>query len=57
LHQLEDMLEKVELQVGQVLFREGDVGDSLYIILNGFVEIIKIFGSPDARLVAVSREI
>jgi CRP-like cAMP-binding protein len=37
--ELENILEKVKLKEGQILFREGDLGDSLYIILDGSLEI------------------
>jgi len=41
------------LPAGQLLFIEGDPGDTLSIILSGQVEVIKAHGTPDEWIVAV----
>src|SRR5438874_6020445 len=38
---------------GTVLFKEGERGDCLYIVLTGQVEIVKAIGTDDERLVGV----
>ncbi|MBI4228610.1 MAG: cyclic nucleotide-binding domain-containing protein [Deltaproteobacteria bacterium] len=51
---LEELVGKVKLKSfnqGDVIFREGDPGDSLYIIRNGFVKITKQSGGKD-RIIA-----
>lgn len=40
LEQLIDRLGLVELQAGQVLFRQGDTGDALYVVAEGSVAVI-----------------
>jgi sigma-B regulation protein RsbU (phosphoserine phosphatase) len=38
---------------GDVLTREGEPGDRLYVVLTGQIEIIKALGTPDERLLNV----
>lgn len=49
--ELASSLRLLQLPANTILFSEGDAGDRLYIVLDGVVEIIKSFGSPDERLV------
>jgi len=46
-------LRQLEFPPGSVLFREGDYGDRLYIILDGRLDIIKSLGMPDEQLLNV----
>ena len=41
------------LRAGAILFREGERGDTLYLLLDGQVEIIKSLDTPDQRLIRV----
>ncbi|MGZ6236192.1 MAG: BTAD domain-containing putative transcriptional regulator [Syntrophales bacterium] len=43
-------LRQLEFPPHTILFREGDHGDRLYIILEGQLEIIKAIGTPDEQL-------
>ncbi len=43
-------------QTGEVLLREGIENDYFYILLEGEVEIIKSFGTPDERRLGMSSE-
>ncbi len=45
-------LEVVNLDSGQVLFFEGDVGNSLYIVLEGHLEVLMAMGSADEKRIA-----
>lgn len=40
-------------QPGEILLREGSVSEYFFIVLEGEVEIIKSFGTPDERLLGV----
>ncbi len=46
-------LQVVNLEPGQVLFREGEPGESLYIILEGQLQVLMALGTPDERQLAV----
>lgn len=43
----------VELEAGDILFREGDPGGTLFIVAVGQIEVIKSFGAPGERLVGL----
>jgi phosphoserine phosphatase RsbU/P len=43
----------VPLEAGQVLFKEGEPGESLYIVLEGQVEVLMGLDTPDQRQLAV----
>jgi phosphoserine phosphatase RsbU/P len=43
----------VPLEAGQVLFREGEPGESLFIVLEGQIEVLMGLGTPDQRQLAV----
>jgi serine phosphatase RsbU (regulator of sigma subunit) len=47
------MMTRTEYQDGVVLFREGDPGDRLYIILSGQVEIVKALGTTEEQILGV----
>ena len=47
-------LESQSLRDGAILFREGEPGESLYIMLGGGVEIVKALGSDAERVLALS---
>jgi len=42
-------LQVVNLESGEVLFREGEPGESLFIILEGQLEVLLALGTPDER--------
>ncbi|MHA3700704.1 Crp/Fnr family transcriptional regulator [Jatrophihabitans sp. YIM 134969] len=50
---LSDQFETVEVQQGRAVFREGDPGDSLYIVLSGKVKLGKHSSDGRENLVAV----
>lgn len=50
---LASTLQLVTLQAGELLFREDDKGDCLYIILEGNLEVILGLGKPDEKVMAV----
>ena len=45
----------MEMEQGSLIFREGDRGDELYVVVEGLVEIIKSLGTPDERLLGVRK--
>ena len=45
-------LKVVTLAAGEVLFREGEPGESLFIILEGRLEVVLALGTPDERRLA-----
>src|SRR5215211_4051323 len=50
LEQLHKMAETVSIPAGQLVLREGDPGDSLYVLLDGELEVTKRQGSQDILL-------
>jgi signal transduction histidine kinase len=50
LEQLYRMAETVSIPAGQLVLREGDQGDSLYVVLTGELEVTKRQGSQDILL-------
>ncbi len=50
LEQLYKMAETVSIPAGQLVLREGDPGDSLYVVLAGELEVTKRQGSQDVLL-------
>ncbi len=53
LRHLQETLKVRALPEGAVLFREGEVGDYFYVILEGELEIIKAQGTPEEHVIAV----
>lgn len=49
---LDRILRRVEIPTGTLLFREGDRGDRLCIILEGEILVIKAKDTPDERIIA-----
>jgi len=41
------------LTTGEMLFREGDFGEDLYIVIEGTAEILKSVGTPEERLLGL----
>lgn len=50
---LREAARPVRAPAGAILFREGDVGDGVLVVVEGEVEIIKALGTPDERVLAV----
>ncbi len=50
---LAEIVREVEYPANTVLFHEGDLGDRLYIIIDGRLEAVKAFGSPEEHLLRV----
>ena len=50
---LAEIVREVEYPANTVLFHEGDFGDRLYIIIDGQLEAVKAFGSPEEHLLRV----
>src|SRR5215218_3860125 len=50
LEQLHKMAETVSIPAGELVLREGDPGDSLYVVLDGQLEVTKRQGSQDVLL-------
>lgn len=50
------MLTVRELQAGETLFREGDVGEDLYVVVNGELQVLMGAGRPDELVLNVLRE-
>lgn len=48
-------LKPIEVEKGEVLFKEGDQGDKVYIVVTGELEVIREIGTPDEHLVTVSQ--
>lgn len=46
-------LQHLVVEPGTVLIREGEVGDCLYLVLSGELEILKAYGTPDVRSLGV----
>src|SRR5919199_4018668 len=53
LQRLAGLFHPVEAPPDTILFHEGDVGDRLYIIVDGQLEIISALGTPDERVVGI----
>ncbi|HMO58814.1 MAG TPA: SpoIIE family protein phosphatase [Roseiflexaceae bacterium] len=49
--QIAETLSEVEVAAGEFLFREGEPGTSLYILLEGEVEVIKALDTAEERLI------
>lgn len=48
-----ECMSALELTAGAVLMREGDPGDSMYIITSGEIEFLKALGTPEEHLLSV----
>jgi len=46
-------LQETTYPAGTILFHEGEYGDRFYIVLDGWIEIIKALGTHDERLISV----
>jgi serine phosphatase RsbU (regulator of sigma subunit) len=53
LRRLAGSLQTCSFSPGEVLFREGEIGDSFYIVRRGQIEIVKGLGGQDERLLAI----
>ena len=45
--EIEPLIESVQLAPGDVLFREGDVGDSAYVVLHGRLQVVSGHGDDE----------
>jgi serine phosphatase RsbU (regulator of sigma subunit) len=50
---LGENLHRDEFAAGDILFREGEIGDRFSVILEGEVEVIKALGTPEERILAI----
>ena len=50
---LSETLRVLEIPPNQVLFREGEIGDRFYIIIQGQIEVIKALGTPEERFIGL----
>ena len=53
LRRLAGSLHTCTFSPGEVLFREGEIGDSFYIVRQGQIEIVKGLGGQDERVLAI----
>ncbi|MEQ8167289.1 MAG: cyclic nucleotide-binding domain-containing protein [Candidatus Eremiobacterota bacterium] len=53
--QIAEITEEITLSKNSFLFRQGDEADSFYIILEGEVEVIKVFSEKEQKLVNMSK--
>jgi len=56
LERLVAALDTKEMQPGEILFREGDPGEHLYIVLNGELEVLMGAGKADEMILNVLKE-
>ncbi|GGF10611.1 cyclic nucleotide-binding protein [Aliidongia dinghuensis] len=49
--QLAKMAEQIVLRGGEVLFRQGDASDAIYVVINGRLDVVKRDGKGKAELV------
>jgi CRP-like cAMP-binding protein len=49
---LRSVLKDLILEPGEVLFREGDPGGTLYLVVDGSLDVLKGLGTSDERSVA-----
>lgn len=49
---LMSVLSVIRLESGEVLFREGEAGESLYAVLKGRLDVLLGMGTPDEKLLA-----
>jgi len=49
---LASRLPVLELDAGQTLFRQGDVGEAVYIVVAGRIEVVMAMGTPDEKVLA-----
>ena len=49
-HELAGVLRARELPPGVLLYREGDPGDAMCVLLEGEVDVVKALGSPEERV-------
>jgi len=52
LQYLDNTLDTCQLEAGEILFGEGERGDSFFIVQDGLIEIIKAMGTAEELLVA-----
>jgi CRP-like cAMP-binding protein len=53
--QIAEITEEIKLSKNSFLFRQGDEADSFYIILEGEVEVIKVFSDKEQKLINMSK--
>lgn len=56
LDMLAELSQTRQLAAGEVIFNEGDVGDSLYVIVRGEVEVIRKGSGEQQHVIAVLKE-
>lgn len=53
IHKLTETLTVQEVPPGKILFKEGELGDRFYIIIQGQIEVIKALGTPEERSIGL----
>ncbi|MEN6439895.1 MAG: BTAD domain-containing putative transcriptional regulator [Syntrophobacter sp.] len=54
IHFLADMVKTVDYPENTVLFREGEIGNHLYIVVEGRLDILRGLGKPEEHLIRVA---
>lgn len=55
LHRIAGIVTRVQLEAGEILFKEGDPGDAFFIVHDGAVELTLARGAGDAEKLALRR--
>ena len=53
--QIAEITEEIKLSKNSILFRQGDEADSFYKLLEGEMEVIKVFSEKEQKLVNMSK--
>ena len=48
-------MQETRVETGEVIYRESDPGDSLYVLTEGEVEVVRTVGGGEVRLAVLSK--